>query len=276
MRKRKYKAIDNSRLDKYFDQKFAKIILTPEVDSLRLEDKSPHNNSSRAPKDKCCNGTIGEIDNPILDSEIAEERFRFGSSLEPYSAFSVFVKCVENGYYPPSDVLKFISGKFNKYLNCDRTLDEVMDVSKRSKQDYKKSTRNTNIVREISVLNYQFGISTKDAFYAVHKRYESAGDHLTCEAIQDIYYREGKKLLENSIQLDHDDFTNLSELEDKEIAQWRRNFLSKYPNEVIELLKRIYSWGEKDGVLTNIKPNYNISRFEKSSLANEFEDDSDD
>lgn len=215
-KKRKSHA-DGSLSDSYFLLPYTKITKSPEDNSSSL----PVNNSY------------------IADSELSEERHRFNSTRNAYSALSIFIKCIDYGYYPPFEVLKFISDGFKEHINDNKPIASVLGLTKSNKNSYEISKRDINIVLEIDSLRHYFKLKKEDAVYAVARRYEEIGVKLKDTSIADKYHRDGKNELDRSLQYSHDDIPLLDEMSEEYQNEWKMNFLNRYPTDVKEFILKM-------------------------------------
>ena len=156
----------------------------------------------------------------IANIELAEERYRYDNTQNPISALTIFVKCIENRCYPPSDILILLSEKYKEYLESDKSIDEILKLGKNAKRAYSNDIRNMQIVTEIDTLRHYFDISLSHAINAVARRFEEDQIKLSYSSIQDIYDREGKRELRKSLMYVYDDIPWLDEMpkEYKEIT----------------------------------------------------------
>lgn len=172
----------------------------------------------------------------IASIELSEELFRFETQQAPYSALLIFVRCIQKGYYPPENVLTFLSEKFNTYINGDDSLDKAMMLNKRLKKHHKKLVRDIDIVIEIDMLRQYFDIKTPEAIHAVCKRSAEAGLHMSCDSITDIYNRAGKRELDKSMGIKHGDIPWVNEMSEEYESEWTKRLLDRYPKDVQNLL----------------------------------------
>lgn len=189
--------------------------------------------------------SINRMHGYISSSELVEERFRFDNPQDApqktHSALNIFIKCIEKGYYPPEEILKFVADKFKVFMSGDNKLDAVFGVNKSSKKAYFKRVKDMNIVIEVDFLRHHFGISTEDAIDAVCESYKEKGIHYGYSTYEDIYYRDGKDELDNSSMEQHkliyeiEDFDN-----DDEKKDFLEDILIQYPERVINKLKIKY------------------------------------
>lgn len=176
----------------------------------------------------------------ICDIGLSEERYRFDSTQDPLSCLNIFVKCIEMGFYPPAEALKFISSKFKEYMNTDDTLDSVIGLGKRSKNAYKNSRRDLDIVLEIDTLRHYFNITVEEAIDAVARRYEDNAIRLKDTTIGDIYNRDGKKQLKSGLMILHNDIPWMDEISEEGRMERLNELLNNYPSDIKEFLhKRI-------------------------------------
>lgn len=182
----------------------------------------------------------------ISGSELVEERYRFDNSKETsqkaLSALVIYIKCIDNGCYPPEEILRFIADKFNDFICSDNNLDTVFGVNKSSKKAHMKRIKYIDLVLEIDFIKHNLGISVDDAIESVLELYKDKGIHYAFETLEDIYYRDGKKELDNSSMEQHrrmfaiDDFDT-----DDEKIKHLEQVLSKYPKRTILKLKDKYA-----------------------------------
>jgi len=179
-----------------------------------------------------CPDSVGHIAN----FELSEERFTFDTDPNPHSALAVFVKCVEFGYYPPPEILHYISDRFKLYMQNDISLDDSMRVTKNKKNYYYNRHRNIYLIIEIDTLRHYFNISHDDAVTAVCRRYEVNGVELSGTTITDIYYRNGKKEMDKSLKYLHDDIELLNEMSGEYSENKKLELLKQYPQDIIDLI----------------------------------------
>ncbi|WP_277058800.1 hypothetical protein [Trichlorobacter lovleyi] len=189
--------------------------------------------------------TLDKMLGHISGSELVEERYRFDNSKsvsqKSISAFNIYIKCIENGCYPPEEILSFIANKFNDFMGSDNKLDTVFGVNKSSKKAYFKRIKNMNFVLEIDLIKHNLGISINDAIDSVLQLYKDKGIHFSLETLEDIYYRDGKKEIDNSSMEQHRRICAINIFDDDEITKHLEEILMKYPERVINKLKAKYA-----------------------------------
>lgn len=215
MRKRTYKkAVDSLTCDGYILQPYTKI-------------RQPFVEGSLLPE---------ELLGYISDLQLSEDRHRFDSTKDAHSALNIFIKCIEKGYYPPIEILTFISSKFKKYFDSDDSIGLTMGLNKLSKKAYKNNYRDIEIVIEIDTLRYLFKVNLEIACDAVARRYEENGNPLGGSYIQEIYNKKGKTKLVNSLMTAHDDIRWMDEWSEEFKSEKKKEMLNRYPSDVSEEL----------------------------------------
>ena len=211
------KHVDESVKTKYLLQSYLKIIQTlPEKESLISNNNPTY----------------------IADFELSELRYKFDSTQDPFSALSIFVKCVELGCYPPTEVLLYLNLKLKEYLDSDKSLDAIVGLNSTTKKANKRNARDMKIVSEIDTLRYYFNLQIPDAVDAVTKLFAKNGIHLSSTTIQDIYDRNGKRQINSSLKYMYDDISWVDEMSEEFRANWKKDYLSQYPSDVKEFLQK--------------------------------------
>lgn len=220
MRKRKYDCkTDNDTQTQYF--------------------MAPYTRITKSPGDNSLNPAEGQVQ--IVDIKLSEDRYLFNTKEDSYSALRIFIKCVDKGYYPPSEILKFFRGKFEKYLHSDKSLDSVIGLSKTGKKASRIMRRNIKITTEVDTLIHYFKINMSDAIYAVSRRYEDKAIELSDSTVLDIYNRCGKADLENSLMIIHKDIKWLDAMSKELRNEKLKKLIKKYPDDVKDYLIKKYS-----------------------------------
>lgn len=241
MRKRKYsrsKALDGN--DRFFLIPYKRFSMSVEEDSSSLLDKSLCNDdlSMLESLSQDDGKSLPSDQAYIVDFKLSEDRYKFSTSKNPNSALNIFVNCVEKGFYPPIDVLNFLSEKFKMFLGGKSSLDSSIGFGRRS---YLVAKRNIEIVTEIDTLIHYFKLDMSDAVEAVAKRYEQNGIKLEDTSFQDIYNRKGKVELENSLMLNYDDMKWLDAMSEEFRNEKLKELFDTYPEDVKAYIKRKYN-----------------------------------
>jgi hypothetical protein len=257
MRKRIYKPINSASSIKYSLWKYIKLVPSSKsIPSIIFPDDSEEDASKyrvipyrvkhtvESLKKKYIKEGIKEgftkMTGYIPGIKMTEERFRFDTTKDPHSAINIFVNCVNKGFYPPEEVLTFLSDRFEKYLKSDDSLDSTLKINKRKKNDYNNHYRNINIIAEIDTLRFHFGISTIDAISAVEQRYADTDTPLTGTIINDAYYIKGKQRVESGLMGLHRDINCEQDFDENEKKEFLEEILIQYPIAEIERLKDKY------------------------------------
>ncbi|HAW58450.1 MAG TPA: hypothetical protein DCX03_05470 [Bacteroidales bacterium] len=182
----------------------------------------------------------------ISSSELVEERYRFDNSKETsqkaLSALVIYTKCIDNGCYPPEEILRFIADKFNDFICSDNNLDTVFGVNKNSRKTYMKRIKYIDLVLEIDFIRHNLCINIDDAIESILELYKDKGIHYAFETLEDIYYRDGKKELDNSSMEQHRRIFTTDVFDtDYEKIKHLEQVLAKYPKRTILKLKDKYA-----------------------------------
>ncbi|OGU18601.1 MAG: hypothetical protein A2X85_17330 [Geobacteraceae bacterium GWF2_54_21] len=257
MRKRIYNRINSANSIKYSLWKYIKLVPSSKsIPKIIFPDDCEEDNSKYRVIPHSVKHTVESLKNKYIKEGIkegftkmtgyipgikmTEERFRFDTTNDPHSALNIFVNCVNKGFYPPEEVLTFLSGRFEKYLKSDDTLDSALKINKREKNNYNNHYRNINIIVEIDTLRFHFGISTGDAISAVEQRYADTDTPLTGTIIKDAYYIKGKQRVEASLMELHRDIDCEQDFDENEKKEFLEEILIQYPIAEIERLKGKY------------------------------------
>lgn len=187
----------------------------------------PYTKITKAPAGNSLIPTIGQ--GYIADIELSEERYRFNSTTtpNPHIALNIFVQCVEKGFYPPAEILTYICEKFKEYLNGEKSLVSVTGLNKTKKKKYRKENRDRKIALEIDAVRNLFNVTVQEAIGIVTNRYAMDGIHLSDNTITDINNRDGRRQVNRSLKLIHDDFSWLDDMSPEFKKKWINDFLGQ-------------------------------------------------
>lgn len=246
MPKRIYKSPSGHILKKYTRWQYAKLLshITNQSQEIPAKINIENRVYKVIPHSHKTNKTTG----CIYKASLVDERYRFDATKDPHSAFNIFIECYENGYYPPDDVVSFLSDKFKEYLNNDESIDKTFKVNKRAKNNYKLFCRNRDIIIDIDTLKYRLNIKLKDAIDAVISKYEELGIELGIDSVTKIYMKEiNSQSAEGLMYLHSQLFDNYKDDEEDadiqiefEINDYLMDILDQFPAEVVEYLSNEY------------------------------------
>ena len=140
-------------------------------------------------------------------------------------------KFAKLGYSPPQDLMDWVISNFEKYLESDKSLDTIFDVSQRKKQKSRTEKTNADYVIEIKYLAHTFNITNDEAIFCLNRRLEELNINKSDTSLKDIYDRDGsrvsdKKLLDE-IMREHNGF--LLDID-------KKRSLERYPQDVRDFL----------------------------------------
>lgn len=212
-----------------------------QVDSNTLDSYSllPYTAITKSHNGNSLTPTIGQ--GYIADIELSEDRYQFNlsSSPDPNFALSIFVKCLKMGYYPPVEVLTFISDKFKDYLESDNiTLDSAIGLNKRNKKKYNINKRNKGISHSVYTLKNIFGITVEEALGIVKTMYaNNKGMYFEETTLTDINYRGGREQLNRGLGFENDDLLWYEKMSSEYRAEWLNEYSSHFTKEDKEFLE---------------------------------------
>lgn len=226
----------NIAINKYFMQVYKK--LSPPLESSYCYNNSNQDNDTLIPDSLLDDSDSLPKDQAyLMDFDISEDRYLFDTQKNIIAAINVFMNCINKGFYPPNNILLYLSKQFELALHPTKFIHTDICLKDGRKRDYSIIKRNIDLIVEIDTLRYYFKLSLEDSIYAVSARLAASNIHLKDTTIKDIYAREGKSQLENSLMLSHEDIKWLDNMSTAFKNNKLTEYIDKYPEEVKNFIR---------------------------------------